>query len=391
MTSSVQAVSVPQASAGVGGEPPLAAVVLAFLVASFVVLGLLIVPGSSITAEPTLRHQEYFFRQLTFATVGMLAAAIAARLPAGFWLKLAPVAYLVAVAGLVALLIPGMTREINGARRWFVVGPVTVQWSEFARIAAVLYAARRAARAGRAGRWRWRDTMGCLVPGLVASALVIAEPDFGGGLLIAVLTMAVSFLGGIPWSHLIVLSTVGGLGAVAALLSAPYRMARIAGFLQAWTDLQNAPYQVKQSILSFVSGGLWGTGLGAGWQKLGFLPEASTDYVFAVIGEELGLVGAVLVIAGWMAFVWAGWSLAERAGNRFAELAIRGLVFAVSLQAFIHIAVVLALLPPKGIGLPFVSYGGSNLTASLLAVGIVLGLGRSRPRAAQSWEVPART
>ncbi len=358
------------------GSPRTVQSVFIVVVACFCVLGLFMVPSSSTTAWPTLRHQELFVRHVLHLGFGWLIAYACSRVPLRTWRRIAPALYLVSLVALTALLIPAVSVEVNGARRWLRLGPLSVQVSEVARVATVLVTAYLAGEVATAKPWRIPDLVRLSLPTVLATGMIIVEPDFGGAALVLVTGLIILFLAGLPWRFTLVAGLAGGILAVAALVAEPYRLVRVQEFVQTWKSVDHAPYQVRQSLLSFVSGGIWGTGLGAGWQKLGFLPESHTDYVLAVIGEELGLVGVFVLIAGWGVFVLCVWGLACQQRNSFANLAILGLGTNLAIQAIIHMGVVLALLPPKGIGLPFVSYGGSNLTVSLASVGIILALSR---------------
>jgi cell division protein FtsW len=220
-----------------------------------------------------------------------------------------------------------------------------------------------------------------MVPPLVVSGLVLIEPDFGTALFLMAIAVLMLFLAGVPLWHMLagVATAVPAVGFL--VIAQPYRTKRVFQFLEGWSDPDAAPYQVQQSLVALGSGGLWGTGLGQGWQKLGFLPEANTDFVFAVVGEELGLVGTLAVLALWGTLLVCGVRLARGTGSdRFAYLAALGLVCQSVFQAALNVAVVTGSLPPKGISLPFISAGGSNLVISLVSVGIVLGMTRAENR-----------
>ncbi len=349
-------------------------------------LGLLMVYSSSITARPSFTDQKYLSRQLMFLAAGVVAASVAARLPREFLYQIAYPLFVVSVGLLVAVLIPGVGTVRNGAQRWFSFGSMTLQPSELAKFAMVLFLARSLASRGRgpAGLLNtWLPLL--LVPSFV-SGLVLYEPDFGTAAYLLVCAVVVLFLGGMPaWYLAGVLAAVVPLGGLLVAIE-PYRIKRILQFAQGWTDPAAAPYQVQQSLVAIGSGGLWGTGLGQGWQKLGFLPEANTDFVFAVVGEELGLVGTLTVLALWATLLVCGVRLASQVrGDKFAYLVSLGLVVELVFQAIVNIGVVTGSLPPKGISLPFMSAGGSNLIVSLVSVGVVIGLTREGNCCEATW------
>lgn len=343
--------------------------------AALVGLGILMVYSSSITAWPSHQNLRLLVRQLVALSVGGVLAGIAAQLPVAFWRRAAVPAYLLALFGLAVVLLPGVSPEINGAHRWFRVGHWGFQPSEFAKLALVLFLARTLEAKGAQIRKICSGWLPAMLAAAALSALILLEPDFGTAVFVAGLAVIMLFIAGVPVRQLtalaLVLVPLGG----ALVLWQPYQMTRIKEFVHSWNDPSSAPYQVQQSTLAVGSGGLFGAGLGAGWQKFGFLPEANTDFVFAVIGEELGLLGTLTVLALWCLFLFCGAVLASQvAADSFAFLASTGLVVQIVLQAAINIGVVTASLPPKGIVLPFISYGGSSLLISLVSVGLILGL-----------------
>jgi cell division protein FtsW len=351
---------------------------LVFVTAALAGLGVLMVFSSSFTPRPSFADQDYLIRQVGFLTAGSILALVASQLPPAFWRRAATPLFLMALVALVAVLVPGIGARVNGARRWFRVGSVGIQPSEFARVIQVLFLARLLAGWGDRVQHFFTGLLPMLLPVALLSGLVLVEPDFGSAVLACAMGVVMLFLGGMRWRHLLAVVAAVAPAAVYLVMAEPYRMRRVLEFVEGWRDPASATYQVRQSLLALGSGGLWGTGLGSGWQKLGFLPEANTDFVFAVIGEELGFVGTMAVLVMWSVFLVSGlrvaWRVAER--DRCAFLAASGLVVQLVAQAAIHIAVVTSCLPPKGISLPFVSAGGSGLTASLWAVGIVLALTR---------------
>ncbi len=354
---------------------------LIFTTAALAGLGLLMVYSSSITARPSFADQRFLTRQLLFLASGIVAACAAARLPIEFWRRAAVPLFIASVVLLAAVLIPGVGARLNGARRWFRFASISIQPSEFAKLSLVLALARWIELKGDGVRRFLTGWLPLTVPAVIASGLVLVEPDFGGAVFLIVMAIMMLFLAGVPLWHMLV-AVAAAVPVIGMLvLAQPYRVKRIFEFLAGWSDPDAAPYQVQQSLVALGSGGLWGTGLGQGWQKLGFLPEANSDFVFAVVGEELGLVGTLAVLALWGTFLICGLRLARQAGtDRFAYLAALGLVSQSVFQALLNIAVVTGSLPPKGIALPFLSAGGSNLVVSLVSVGVVLGLTRREER-----------
>jgi len=345
-------------------------------------VGLLMVYSASITSRPTEFESVYLGRQALFLGVALACGWGAAMVPARWWRLAAPWLFAGTLLLLTLVLVPGIGTAVKGARRWLRWGGCTLQPSEFAKLTTPLFVCWLAAD----GRWRLRGLWRSLPPlGLVGVALglVLFEPDLGTTLFLAGLAGIGLFASGWPlrWFALLLGPTVPL--ALATLVMRPYQWARVQGFLAVWTDFRSAPYQVRQSLTTLGAGGLWGSGLGLGEQKLSFLPEANTDFVFAVIGEELGLVGTLGVLCLWVALYGLGLKLlAPLRRGSFEQALGLTLLTGLVLQAALNMAVVLALVPPKGISLPLISYGGSNLVVSVTLVGLLLSL--TRPPAARS-------
>jgi len=322
-------------------------------------------------------------KRLALTALALCAFAFGALVDYRFWRRHQLAVLAVALAGLVVVLLPGVSAAKNGARRWIDVGlPVGFQPSEFAKVCLCIWVAAYCER--NLHRMR-RATWGFLVPmGLTgaACALILAEPDFGT----AVLTGAVCTL--VLWTMgtrlvYILAAAAAGLPLVERLvLEVPYRMQRILSFLDPWADPRGAGYQLIQSKIAIGSGGIWGVGLGAGRQEEGFLPAASNDFIFSVIAEELGFIGAVLVICVFLLLIWEGIRVTIRSRDPFGFALALGLTSLLGMQAAAHIAVVTGSVPTKGLSLPFVSAGGSSLIASMLAAGILINIARSEEQPA---------
>jgi cell division protein FtsW len=254
---------------------------------------------------------------------------------------------------------------------------VSFQPSEFAKLSSILFLAWGVERAGVRIREFWRGWAPLIAVPIAFACLVLVEPDFGTAVFLLSMAALMLFLGGVPIRHLVVIGSAVVPLLTVLVIQQPYRAKRILEFVQGWSDHRVAPYQVRQSLVALGAGNLWGSGLGQGWQKFGFLPEANTDFVFAVVGEELGLAGTLAVVGLWVAFLICGTRIAWQARrDRFAFLTSIGLVCQSVFQAAVNIGVVTGTLPPKGISLPFLSSGGSNLIVSLVSVGVILGMTR---------------
>jgi cell division protein FtsW len=351
---------------------------LIFVTAALSGLGLLMVYSASITARPSFADQKYLTRQLLFLVVGVCAAAVASRLPSEFWRKSAVPFAVVTGLLLVAVLVPGIGSRINGAQRWFRFASMSVQPSELAKLSLVLFLGWAVERKGERIRRFWTGWAPLMVIPAAFSILVLVEPDFGTAVFLLSIAAMMLFLAGVPILHMIMIAATIVPVFTVLVITQPYRMKRIFEFVQGWSDPSVAPYQVRQSLVALGAGSIWGSGLGQGWQKLGFLPEANTDFVFAIVGEELGLAGTITVLVLWTIFLICGVRLAWGARHdRFIYLTALGLVCQSVLQAVVNIGVVTGTLPPKGISLPFLSAGGSNLIVSLVSVGVLLGMTRA--------------
>ncbi|MGH7256261.1 MAG: putative lipid II flippase FtsW, partial [Nitrospirales bacterium] len=335
--------------------------------------------ASAVVAGNRFEDPGFFLkRQLAWLLAGLIGLHLVARIDYTRWRPLALPGLLVMLLLLAAVLIPSVGVEVKGARRWLKLGMISVQPAELAKLVLVLYLAAYLAKKGE----RIRDlTAGFFPPliviGLVAG-LVLVQPDLGTAVVMGVVAFGLLFLGGAKLTHL------GGLvvlvmPVVAALvLGSSYRRQRLMTFLSPWEDPTNAGFQVTQSFLAFGHGGVFGVGLGEGKQKLFFLPEAHTDFVLALVGEELGLIGTTSLAVLFLVLVLKGFQIAGRARHPFGRYLALGITMLIGVQALINAGVVTGLLPTKGLTLPFVSYGGSSLLVSLVAMGMLLSISRDR-------------
>ena len=263
---------------------------------------------------------------------------------------------------------------VNGARRWIKFSGFSAQPSEIAKLSLAMFLAYFIQRRAGEEESLWKTFLPCMIVlGLIAG-LVVKEPDLGTALMLAIITFTVCFAAGVRPRHMIYATVPALLFVAKMLIFTPFRMKRLTAFVDPWADAQGTGYQVVQSLIAVGSGGEHGLGFAQGKQKLLFLPFAHSDFIFAVIGEELGLVGALIVVTVFAIFLWRGMRAALRAPDRFGMLLGIGLVVGIVAQALLNMSVVLALLPTKGIPLPFISYGGSSLVPTLAGVGILLNI-----------------
>lgn len=348
------------------------------VVSVLVAIGAVMAHSAGMTSRPSEKDEIYLARHAIYLGLGVLMAIAAAATPARFWHRAAPWLFAATVLLLVVVLIPGIGTSVNGARRWLRFGPISVQPSEIAKLTLPLMLCRLVlARRDRLGEWI-QGTAPVVWPAGIVLPLVLLEPDLGTTLFLAGGAALLLFLAGWPLRNFALGTALAIPALLALILVQPYQLRRLTGFVAVWTDPAEAPYQVRQALISLGSGGLHGTGLGRGWQKLSFLPEASTDFVFAVVGEELGLLGTIGLLSLWIGVLILGLRLVPRLADApFASLCSTTLLMQLVGQAVINMAVVTALLPPKGIALPLISYGGSNLVVSLVACGMILSLSRN--------------
>jgi cell division protein FtsW len=341
-------------------------------------LGLLMVLSSS--SVQALRDSDsswlYFQRQAMWLGIGVVAFAVAARLPLQVMRRLAVPSLAVSVVLLVVVLIPGAGMTINGSTRWLGVGALRLQPSELAKLALLIFGAdllaRRAHKIHDPREALWPV---CLVMGGLA-LLVMLQPDMGTTIVLVLVGGSLLLLSGAPLSWLLRLGAIGlAVGAVLAV-SAPYRRARVVSFFNPWADAGNTGYQVVQSLVGMGSGQVTGVGLGASRAKWGFLPNAHTDFIFAIIGEELGLIGSLTVIGMFVALAWLGAKTVIAAPDRFSALVAGGVTAWVAGQALVNMGAVVGLVPVTGVPLPFVSAGGSALVVNLFAAGLLVQVAR---------------
>ncbi len=343
-----------------------------FLVAA----GVVMVYSTSFIVAMQRFGDEYFFvkKHLLFAIVGLGVFVAATRIPYDLYRRLAYPILFAAMAGLLLIFINGIGYEVGGARRWVRFMGINFQPSEPAKLAVIIFLAYSLeAKRDVIKTFSLGFLPNVVIPGVVL-ALIMAEPDFGTAVTLTFIVLTLNFVAGVRVSYLtgLILMLLPALYLVVTNFG--YMMRRIKIFLDPWKDPNGAGFQTIQSFIAFGSGGVWGVGLGESRQKLFYLPEAHTDFIFSVIGEELGLVGVVSVIALYLIFLVSGVKVALKAKDLFGTYLALGLTLMVSLQAAINMAVVLGILPPKGLTLPFISYGGTSLVMSMLSVGIILNI-----------------
>ena len=343
-------------------------------------LGLVMVYSSSIAlaeADRATGHQStyYLVRHSIYLVVSLCVAAVTFQIPTELWQKMAPYLFMIGMAALVLVLIPGIGREVNGSRRWISLLVVTVQPSEFMKLLVAIYAADYTLRKAAVMDSFTKGFFPMLLVMLLVGGLLLMEPDFGAFAVISTITISILWLGGI--NGRIFAGMIGMLvvGFVLLIWSSPYRLQRIIGFMDPWADPYGKGYQLSHALIAFGRGEWFGVGLGASVEKLLYLPEAHTDFLLAVIAEELGFVGVLTVVALFAWLVIRAFAIGKEAianERYFSALLAQGIGVWIGVQAIINMGVNMGILPTKGLTLPLLSFGGSGILANCIALSVLM-------------------
>jgi cell division protein FtsW len=349
-------------------------------VAALVAIGLVMVFSAS-SATAYAEHGDiayYLKRQLVWLAIGLTGAYFCYRIEYQHLRKSAPYLLLAAIAGLIAVFIPHVGLGVNGGRRWIGTASLSLEPSEFAKLALVIYLSATLASRGERITSLVRGLFPLCVPVVIMAVLVLKEPDMGTASLLFFVAFTLFFAAGARLGHLaaIVLATVPF--AALTVLTSPYRRARIFAFVDPWKDPLNTGFHIVQSLLALGSGGLFGVGLGASRAKFFYLPEQYTDFIFSVLGEELGLIGTLVVVTLFVTLAYRAVRIALAAPDRFGFFLAIGCGAMIAIQAFVNIGVVSSSWPVTGVPLPFISFGGSSLIVNLIAVALIANVGRQR-------------
>ncbi len=353
-------------------DPVLLAIVATLLLGGFVILA-----SASISISDNATGNPFFYvqRQLLAAGIGIVAGGVCLFIPMQAWSRLGPLMLLVGLALLAVVLVPGIGYEVNGARRWVRVGIMNLQVSEPARLCFLIYLAGYLVRRSKALRETFTGFLWPMLVFSLACALLLKEPDFGAALVLMATALAMMFVAGARIRDFVVFFGAAVVAMAALAITSPYRLKRLTGFMDPWADPYDTGFQLTQSLIAIGRGEWFGVGLGDSVQKLFYLPEAHTDFVFAVFAEEFGLFGSLVLVALFLALLWRIFRLGIRAhdAERFFEayMAI-GLGTWLGLQAFINVGVNMGLLPTKGLTLPLISYGRSSLIITMICIGLLL-------------------
>ena len=339
----------------------------------------MIYSSSSVFAYELYGSSAYFLkRHLLFMLVGLIAAVALMSFDYGKLKNFTKPFLLFSILLLIAVFIPGIGRAAGGARRWISLGPISFQPSEIAKMALVFYAADVLARK----QSEIKDFLYGLLPLMMAlgacMVLILLEPDLGTAIALACLIIIMAFIAGVDIKQLLFMTIPGLIAIIGLIAMKPYRIKRIMAFWNPWNDPRGSGFQIIQSMIAMGTGGLFGVGLAHSKQKLFYLPEAHTDFIFSIIGEELGLVGTLGTVLLFAIFIWLGFRIAYSARDLFGQFLAFGLVTMLALQVIINIAAVTGSIPTKGMPLPFISSGGTSLVYSLASVGLLLNIAKHR-------------
>ena len=348
-----------------------------FLSISIILLGITMVGSASISIAEQNNGEPfyYLYRQLIATGLGMGLGSVVLFTPIKLWEKTGPVLLLISILLLIAVLLPGVGREVNGSARWIPMGAFNLQVSELAKLAMVIYLAGYLVRHNETVKKTFK---GFIIPMMVLASvalLLLMEPDLGATVVISATAMGMLFLGGVRLWQFLVLMTVMAIAVYFLIVLEPYRLERLQSFMDPWADPFNSGFQLTQSLIAFGRGELTGVGLGNSIQKLFYLPEGHTDFLFAVLAEELGGIGAITVIglfSGLVIRVFVLAKTADQANKLFSAYLMFGLAIWIGLQAFVNIAVNMGVLPTKGLTLPLMSYGGSSMMIMCIVIALIL-------------------
>lgn len=348
-----------------------------FLVLLLLGIGLVMVASSSMPiAQARLGDPFYYLtRQTAYLWIGLTLAWLIYQIPTDFWERMPQTLFLFTLCLLALILVPGIGTKVNGSLRWIRIGPVGLQVSELAKLLLIIFYAWYLSEHAQALQRRPLALVRALIPLMLVAFLILMQPDFGAVVVLSATIIGMLFMAGVPLWQFILLC-VCAAGAMAGLaFSAPYRFERLVAFMNPWADQFDSGYQLTQSLIAFGRGAWFGVGLGGGLQKLHYLPEAHTDFIFAVIAEEFGLVGAAVVLLLYVLLTLCGLRIGMRAlqqGRQLGGFLATGLSLWLGMQALIAMGVNMGLLPTKGLTLPLISSGGSSLVITFMAIALIL-------------------
>ncbi|XMB85109.1 putative lipid II flippase FtsW [Mycoplasmatota bacterium WC44] len=347
-----------------------------YIMVSAVVLStigvVMIYSASQVWAEFKFQNEYYYLlRQLLFYTLGIISMIVVSKIDYRNYFKYANHIFFASLVLLIIVLIPGIGMVRGGARSWIGIGQFSLQPSEFMKLGLAIFISKVLAKHTFK---TLKDYFGLLMVIVVVFLIIMLQPDFGTGVVIVASMVLVLVISGLPIATLVAVGLSGFLGLVALIISAPYRMKRIFAFIDPWSDPLGSGFQIIQSLYALVPGGLYGFGLGGSRQKYYYLPEPQTDFIFAIVTEELGFIGAGIILMIYLLFFYLIFMTAIKTENLFGSYLSLSIGILLFMQFFINVSVVIGLIPVTGVTLPFLSYGGSSLVLTLVSVGIILNI-----------------
>lgn len=338
---------------------------------------IMIYSSSNIWAEYKFNDAfKYLKMQGLFLIVGIVLMIIISKIPYKYYLDKANIILVICFVLLILVLIPGIGKIRNGSRSWFGVGGLGIQPSEFMKLALIIFISKYLHKNERNNISIKKDILPILFITLLTFGLIMLQPDFGTGVIIVMSIIGILFISGLKMRFFIIAGLFGVVGAVVLILIAPYRFERILSFINPWVDPLGTGFQAIQSLFAIGPGGLLGLGLGNSIQKHFYLPEPQTDFIFAIISEELGFLGVLIVSALFLTIIYRGMKISLNAKDLFSKYLSFGITFSLAFQALLNLMVVVSLIPITGVTLPFLSYGGSSLLITLCSMGILLNISR---------------
>ncbi|MCL2559083.1 MAG: stage V sporulation protein E [Turicibacter sp.] len=357
--------------------PPIDYLIL-FLTLALTIIGLVFVLSSSfVWANHRFNDPFYFFkRQLLFANIGIIGMIVVSKIDYRYYKKYATPFLIISFILLVLVLVPGIGLVRGGAQSWIGIGAFSLQPSEFMKLSLIIFLARFMANNPENAKTFKQGVLPMMAIVLVVFGVIMLQPDFGTGMVIVAAGILMLFLCGVPVKYFLSFAAAGVLGIAALIASAPYRLARITAYLDPLAEPLGSGFQILQSLYAITPAGLLGHGIGNSIQKNFYLPEPQTDFIFAIITEEIGFIGAVFVLLLFICFFLRLAHIALKINDLFAKYVVLGIMSMLCVQVMINVGVVIGLLPVTGITLPFMSYGGSSLTITLLSIGVILNISR---------------
>lgn len=338
---------------------------------------IMIYSSSNIWAEYKFNDAfKYLKMQGLFLIVGIVLMIIISKIPYKYYLDKANIILVICFVLLILVLIPGIGKIRNGSRSWFGVGGLGIQPSEFMKLSLIIFISKYLHKNERNNISIKKDILPILFITLLTFGLIMLQPDFGTGVIIVMSIIGILFISGLKMRFFIIAGLFGAVGAVVLILIAPYRFERILSFINPWVDPLGTGFQAIQSLFAIGPGGLLGLGLGNSIQKHFYLPEPQTDFIFAIISEELGFLGVLIVSALFLTIIYRGMKISLNAKDLFSKYLSFGITFSLAFQALLNLMVVVSLIPITGVTLPFLSYGGSSLLITLCSMGILLNISR---------------